>query len=470
MTKNTSMKKGYVVLLLLLAGHFLQAQQTHAFSVKEAVDYAHKNNTRIKNALLDLQIQLQTNKSITSGALPSLSASAAGTDYFNTPVQPVSDFLTPAIYGVLVNQGVKDGNGNTITLPTEAPAVFPFSLYQKYNANAGLQLQQTLFDGTVFVGLKARKASIDYAQKAIDLTEENIRVNIYKVYYQLVVSKTSIEQINANIDRAEKLLHDAGQMYSNGFSEKLDVDRATVQLANLQTQQLSTQNTINNGYLGLKYLLGMPIKDSLILTDNFTEDDIKNGMLLDTAYRYEDRNDYQSLQLQDKLNGFNIRQYQYSYYPTLKLNGAYQKNAFSNTIDFFSKGGTWYTTSYLGLNINVPIFSGFAKDANLKKARLQQQQVRNQMEDLRISIDNDVAQAQNSFRTAIITVDNQRQNKVLAESVYNQTKKKYESGLASNTDITNAQTDLVIAQTNFVNALYNAIIAKIDYLKAIGKI
>jgi outer membrane protein TolC len=110
------------------------------------------------------------------------------------------------------------------------------------------------------------------------------------------------------------------------------------------------------------------------------------------------------------------------------------------------------------------------KDANLKKARLQSLQVKNQIEDLKISIDNDIAQAQNNFRTAIITVDNQKQNKTLAESVYDQTKKKYESGLASNTDITNAQTDLITAQTNYVNALYNAVIAKIDFFKAIGKI
>jgi outer membrane protein TolC len=295
-------------------------------------------------------------------------------------------------------------------------------------------------------------------------------VNIYKVYYQLVVGKTMIDQIKANISRAEKLLHDANEMYTNGFSEKLDVDRATVQLANLQTQQLSTQNNIDNGYLGLKYLLGMPIKDSLVLTDDFTEEDVKSGMLADTTHKYEDRNDYQGLQLQDKLNDFNIRRYKSSYYPTLNLNGAFQKNAYSNSYNFFSKSGSWFTTSYVGLNINVPIFSGFLKDANLKKARLQSLQVKNQIEDLKISIDNDIVQAQNNFRTAIITVDNQKQNKTLAESVYDQTKKKYESGLASNTDITNAQTDLITAQTNYVNALYNAVIAKIDFLKAIGKI
>ena len=58
----------------------------------------------------------------------------------------------------------------------------------------------------------------------------------------------------------------------------------------------------------------------------------------------------------------------------------------------------------------------------------------------------------------------------LAETVYEQTKKKYESGTGSNTEITAAETDLITAQTNYISALYDAVIAKIDYLKASGKL
>jgi len=445
-------RNGILGLLLttIVADSFAQTQPStiHAFSIQQCLDYAHQHNAQVKNALLDLQIQEQSNKAITAGALPSISASGSTTDFFQTPVTLVpAEFFggAPGTYAAL-------------------------SFQQKYNASFGATLTQVLFDGQVFVGLQARKASIDYQQKAIDITEENIKVNIYKIYYQLVVGKTQIDQIDANVNRAQKLLNDTKALYDNGFSEKLDIDKATVQLANIETQKLSTQSTIDNGYLGLKYLMGMPIKDSLSLTDKFTEDDIKSGVLDDSAYNYENRNDYQSVQLTEKLNEYNVKRYKYSYLPTLNLNGAFQKNGYSNTYDFFNKSGTWYTTSYAGLSINVPIFSGFAKNANLKKARLQLQQVQNQKEYLKISIDNDVAQAQNKFRSAIITVDFQKKNMVLAESVYNQTKKKYESGLASNTDVTNAQTDYITAQTNYINALYSAVVAKVDYTKAVGRI
>jgi len=441
------------LLAILLANIFVAAHaQTppalHEFSIQQCLDYSRQHNVQVKNALLDLQIQEQTNKVITADALPKITGTGATQDFFKTPVT-----LVPAeFFG-------------------GAPGTFePVSFQPKYGATGTIQLTQTIFDGQVFVGLQARKASIDLSQKTIDLTQENISVNIHKIYYQLVVSRIQMAQIDANIERAQKLLNDSKAMYDNGFQEKLDIDKASVQLANLQTQKASTETAIANGYLGLKYLLGMPIKDSLALNQKFTEDDLKSGVLDDTAYKYQNRNDYQNLEITKKLYEYNVKRYKYSYLPVVSINGAYQKNALGNNYDFFSKSGTWYTSSYAGLNINVPIFSGFSKDANLKKAKLELQQTQNQIENLKNSIDNDVTQAQNKFRSGILTVDFQRKNMGLAESVYNQTKKKYESGLASNTDITNAQTDLITAQTNFINALYDAVLAKVDYEKAVGKL
>ncbi|MEO7210531.1 MAG: TolC family protein [Chitinophagaceae bacterium] len=143
------------------------------------------------------------------------------------------------------------------------------------------------------------------------------------------------------------------------------------------------------------------------------------------------------------------------------------KSAQRNTFDFFSKG-EWFTSSYIGLNINIPIFDGFAKASNIRKSALELQQTENQIESLKQSIDNDVVQATNNYRNAVASMDLQKQNMQLAESVYNQSKKKYEIGTGSTTEITNAQADLRVAQSNYINALYNAIIAKIDYEKATG--
>ena len=69
-----------------------------------------------------------------------------------------------------------------------------------------------------------------------------------------------------------------------------------------------------------------------------------------------------------------------------------------------------------------------------------------------------------------MTLDEQKRNIDLAETVYNQTKLKREQGLGSTLEITSAQTDLQIAQNNYILSLYDAINAKVDFLKATGRL
>ena len=213
----------------------------------------------------------------------------------------------------------------------------------------------------------------------------------------------------------------------------------------------------------------MPVKDTLILADKITEDQVKEDFSNDTTYQYTDRKDFQYLTLAKELNKLNVKRYQYSYLPTLSLNGTYSKNAQRNTFDLTGKGD-WFTTSYIGFNLAVPIFSGFARSSRVTRSRIDLKQTENQLDNLKLNIDSEVEQAKINFKSALNTMTAQRNNMQLAESVYNQTKKKFEAGTGSNTEITSAQTDLITAQTNFISALYNAIIAKVDYYKAIGKL
>lgn len=419
----------------------------NTFSVEQCAAYAAKNNVQVKNALLAIQVQKETNRGITAAALPSITGSTGVTDYINIPVS-----LVP---------------GEFFGQP--AGSFIPVRFGTKYNANAGIQLQQLLFDGQVFVGLQARAASIDYQTKNAQITEEAIKTNIYKIYYQLVVAKSQIGLLDANIALLEKLKHDVGEMYKNGFVEKLDIDKLNVQYSNLQTEKMKVLNSIEMGYLGLKTLMGMPVKDSLILTDTITDDNIKEGSLSDGTFQYADRKDYQLMQTVKKLNEYNIKRYRLSYIPTVSLSGAFTKQAQRTKFTFFEKGD-WFTTSFIGLNINIPIFDGFYKDAKIKQSKIELRQVENTIESLKINADAEVQQSIIKFRSAILTMDAQKKNMQLAEQVYNQTKKKFEAGTGSNTEINTAQTDLKAAQTNYISALYDAVIAKVDYLKATGKL
>ncbi|MEO6539372.1 MAG: TolC family protein, partial [Ferruginibacter sp.] len=171
----------------------------------------------------------------------------------------------------------------------------------------------------------------------------------------------------------------------------------------------------------------------------------------------------------NKLNALNVRRYKLNQIPTFALVGGYSKQAQRQKFDFFGKG-EWYTSSYIGIQMKVPIFNGFALNARIKKAKLELQKSQNQTEALKISIDSEIENAKRNFISAVAAMDYQKKNMALAEKVYEQTKKKYEIGTGSSSEINTAQLDLKTAQTNYINALNDAIIAKIEFLKATGKL
>lgn len=471
MTKRNSIMKHQLLtalLICLLINQATNAQVTNSFSVKQTVDYGIKNAVQVKNALLDIKIQQQTNRGITAMALPQLTGSISTTHFFNVAVQTLPNFISPSTYQVLIDQGVKDGNGNPIKFPAGGFGNINAQFGVPWTASAGFDLNQILFDGQVFVGLQARSAAMDLARKTADVTTEQIKANIYKVYWQLVVGKSQLGSIDANIERFEKLLHETSEIYKNGFAEKLDVDKVTVQLNNLKTEKIKITQQLSSGNAALKFLINMPQKDELVLSDTLNEATLKSD-ILDDAYNYQDRKEIQLLNTAIELNGYNVKRYQLSRIPTISAFGTYTKNAQRLKFDFLQKGD-WFTNSYAGVKMIVPIFDGFARRSKIENAKLELEKSKNTLEQANASMDYEVLNAKNKLTTAILTIDNQKQNTGLAEEVFVVTEKKYQQGLGSNQEIYNAQTELKVAQNNYYSALYDGIVAKVDYLKAIGKL
>ncbi|RYF99109.1 MAG: TolC family protein, partial [Chitinophagaceae bacterium] len=127
--------------------------KSYSLSVKESVDFALKNNVQVKNALIAIQIQQQTNREITSAAYPQIAGSVGLTDYLKIPVN-----LLP---GELAGQ--------------PAGTFIPVQFGTKWSGNYGVNANQILFDGQVFVGLQARKSSIDYSRLNVEVTSEQIK-------------------------------------------------------------------------------------------------------------------------------------------------------------------------------------------------------------------------------------------------------------------------------------------------------
>ena len=415
-------RKGGIILILINLIHLsVFSQNNYQLSSKEAVDLAIKQVTEIKNLKIDRQLQVSKNREITGQALPQVNGTISMTHYFNIPVTLLPDFISPSVYNVLVDQGVKDGNGNPIQQPSGAPELFPARFGVPWQASAGIAIQQLLFQPDVFVGIKARGASLQYADYNIRIMEDSIRNNVYRAYYSVLIAQKRKTILEESVQRLEKLLNDQNEMFKNGFAERLDLDKTQVSLNNLRTSLTQVQNLVILGNAALKFSTGLNQKDSITLTDTLSMDQIKAD-LLDPAFKYEDRNEIQLLNTVEKLQKLDVQRYKLAKYPTVSAFYNFSENAQREKFNFFNTNQPGFRTAFAGLNVSVPIFSGLQRNRRIEQAELNLQKTTNNVENLKRAIDLQQVASLSQLKNSLSSLDVQTRNMELAERVYNSTK------------------------------------------------
>ncbi len=458
------MKKLQIIICFLLTASLLHAQKTHELTVKEAVDIAYKNVMEIQNAELDYKLQEAKNKEIFGQALPQVTGSIGANHYLKLPAILFPDATSTAVYQILKNEGVNGASGPITNVPT--PSLRQVSFQQPWNFTAGATLQQLLFQPDVFVGLQARQTALDLSKATLEQVKEKIKDSAYKRYYAILIAQKQLQFINEGVARLEKLYHDDSIMYKNGFAERLDLDKVQVQINNLRTTANTIENAVAISYAALKFAIGVPQTDNVVLKEDLNSAQLKEG-ILDTRFDYENRPEIRTLAEAKKLQELDLKRNRLGYFPTVALAANYSVNGMGQK--FFTSANTiWINSSFVGLNINVPIFDGFQRKYKIQQSRLNIQKVDNTISTVKQAIDFEQVATKGSLVNALFNLDVQERNMQLAERVFNATKLKFQQGLGSSFEVLQADADMQQAQSGYFNALYNAIVAKISYQYSLG--
>ena len=467
------------ILMLLLVGTsitpYLKAQTdsgstVHVISAEQAVELALKQRVEILNAQLDIRNQSAMNAEVTGSALPQVKGSGNLTHYFNIPVTVLPDFISPSVYGVLEKEGVQDGSGNPIKTPTNFNT-FPAQFGTPWQASLGFSVQQLLFQPDVFVGLKARSTAIALYQNQLKIQQDSVKSNVYRSYYGVLIAEKGLSFAKESEQRLAKLFSDQEQLFKNGFIERLDLDKTQVSLNNVRTTITQLQNLVDVSYASLKFAMAIPQQDKLQLADTLSNEEIKKDIFdLSSDFKYENRSEVQTLNTTNKLLGYQVKRYQLGAIPTLSASWNVGKSAQRNSFDIFDFKEKWFLSHYLGVNISVPIFDGNQRRNKVKQAQYSLEKNRNSLKQFEQLVDFQIVATRTQLVNAVSALNMQEENKALAEKVYNTTKIKYEKGLGSSFEVLQSETSLQDALNNYYQAIYNAIIAKIGYRRALGKL
>lgn len=445
---------GVLLLLIALQGMAQQpakpAPQEVALqlSAKQAVDYALANQATVRTAKLDQLIQLAKNREVSGLALPSV----VGNGTFQ--------------HNPIVQKQLIDASNFSDTVPKGTLVPFAFGL--KFNVIGEITLRQVLFDPSVLVALQARKTLEELSDRSVQKAEIDVKVNVYKSYYNVLSAHKALQFLTGNIATMEKLLSETNEIYKNGLVEKLDVDRLMVQLTNLRTEETKLRNLSEVGIAALKYQMGMSMQQEVTLTDTLSTAEIKSAVAVDNV-DYTQRIEYQLLETQKRALEFDLKRYKFNAWPTLSLfsTGGYSRA--SDVFNYFSNE-KWYGYLGYGVNLSLPIYAGSQRRRKVDQAFLEVKKAEVKIEDAKLGIDLERSQSTSNLRNNILTLEAQESNMKLAQEVHQMTQTKYREGVGSSLEMSTAENDLLTAQNNYFTALYNAVVAKVDYLKAYGKL
>ena len=422
--------------IFTVASTLAYSQQT--VTLKQAIEFALQNKADALKARLDITNADAKILEAKAGALPKVTGNANIT--YNPIIQKIAL------------------GGQT------------FKMGQPWVAVAGVQLQQALFNQQVFIGLKAAKSTKEFYQLNANLTEEQIIERVSNAYFQVFTAQEQKNTLESSYSSTEKVRNVIKSLYDNGLSKKIDLDRTNVNLTNIETNIKQSNNGITQAENALKFYMGMPIETKIQLVQ---EDMAVTPHLLDETVNTDERTEVKVLLKNKELLEYQKKATIANYYPTVNLTANYNWQGLGEKFPLTngsSKGVMWSDYSAIGLGINIPIFNGFATKAKVQQNQIDIDKLEIDIKDTKLGLDQAYQNAKAQIENSLATLESQKANVKLAEDVLADTKSNYQYGLATLTDLLDAENSLVQAKNNYTTAILDYKIAEVQYYKSKGEL
>jgi len=440
------MKKLTFLILLACAISFHGMAQ-RPYTLQECIDTALQKSLQLRSDNYDLAKTQAGIGEAYSSLLPSVNASGSYQYYFKLQKQ-----LIPAdVFG---------GAAGKYTAT---------SLSTPQNKSLGIQMNQTLFNASSLIALKAAKVAVGLNELQIRSSKEDLVYNVSATYYNIQSILKQKALVGENLANDEALLTVTSDQFRAGLATQTDLDRLTVQRDNTKASLQNTTNTLEKQYNMLKLLMNVPLESNIaVVQDEYDE----AGALVSQQRTDADltqKTNYQQILENKKVADLQRRNIKAGYMPTLSLGANYSLSGYNSTANPFTNlNSTWYPSSYVNLSLSIPLFDGFRKKYQIKQQEITLHKYDVQAEQTLQQNRKDVADAYADLKSNYITLQSQKRNLALAQKVLTDINTQYKSGLVKLTDAINSQSELETAQNNYITALINIKQAELSLKKANG--
>jgi outer membrane protein TolC len=403
-------------------------------TLQQCIDYALLHQPALNRSLINVDITRTTNAINLAGLLPQVSAS-----------------------GNLTHNIQRNQNVNNSNFAGFANTFVP-----------GLAVTQNIFTPSLLYASKTAQLFVKQAEQVTDSTKIFVVSAVSKSFYNVLLNLEQINVLKEDTARLGKNVRDTYHQYKGGIVDETNYEEAEITLNNSRAQLKQATENVVPQYASLKQLMGYPPEQQFNV--NFDTLQMMSGIYVDTTQllQYEKRIEFQQLNTNKSLQKELINYYHTSFIPTVSAFFNYRLNFQNNTLpDIFSSS---YPTSLVGLSFSVPIFTGFSRLNNLKKARLQYQLLDWDETGLRLVIYREYTAALANYKSNFYNLQLLQKNVALAKRVYFVVNLQYKQGVVPYLNVITAESNLITSEINYLNALFQVLSSKIDLQKAIGNI
>ena len=436
------------LLIGLLAYSLGAAAQSRPLTITEAVALAREKNRDLQIANLAVAKASQRTREARGAALPTLSGFGQYVYNFQRPVS----FL-PGSFG-----GLSDNQIATLRVGGDQAFVGSVGLYQP------------LFQAGVKAGIRA--ANVDEVRSTAEaaVTASNVVTAVRKAYLNVLITEEQLRLQEQSLVRNQQALRDSRSLLLQGRASRVDTLRAYVNVENLRPEILRLSNGITIAKTLLATTIGLEADEVLTLQDSLHYDGQPQPLTNTQAYAeaLENRPELRQLRLTQELNEEQIRQAAAAGRPQLAATGLVQTQA--QAFDLRLGDYQWPMSSYLGVQVSLPIYSGGRMQARVEQARLTRQQTERSQANEQELIRAEVLTSVSSVQETRQRVESQQQTVAAATLSYRITNDRWRAGMASRLDLTDAELALTRTQLGYLQAVYDYQTATIDLDRALGRI
>ncbi|OCK43883.1 transporter [Tenacibaculum soleae] len=442
------MKKYIYSVFIFFCTSILFAQEELNLSMQDAIEYAIKNNYDNKIAVNNIAAAHKKKWETTTIGLPQIDGTI---DYQNWLRQQVS-LLPGEIAGA-------------------APGTFvPVKFGTKQTMNATVTLRQLIFDGSYIVGLQSAKTYLKISEQSKEKTALATREAVINAYGNVLVTEKTIAILEKNKEVVQKNLVETQKIYKNGLTELENVEQLQITLGNIENNLSNTVRMKVIAYKMLNISLGNSIDKKIRLTDTLDNLVLSNTdfSLLTKVFDVNNHIDYRMVENDKESKRLLMRLEQSKALPRLSAFVNYGASANSNDFTFLNGSQKWFSSSLLGVTLNVPIFSSFGRSSRTAIAKIEFENAEIQRENVKQQLLLKAASAKSEYQLSIESYQIAKKNLELSERIEKKQQIKFFEGISSSFDLLQAQNQLYSQQNSYVQSMLNVIAKKAQLENALN--